>query len=85
MTDLIPEVRLADNSRALPPYGLIFRLDTWAGNTLADWPHDLSSPPEEFWDLFAVIGEFVEAICACEGLSYEDMLIALGAGQFGDY
>jgi hypothetical protein len=85
MTDLIPEVRLADNSGALPPYGPIFRLDTWAGNTLADWPHDLSSPPDGLWDLVGVLGDYIQAILEREHLSYYDMCVALRAGHFGGY
>lgn len=71
------------NSGALPPYGPIFRLDNWAGTTLAEWPFDLSDAPQELWDLVAVTGAYIQAILEREELTYTEMLVALRRGVFG--
>jgi hypothetical protein len=73
------------NSFALPSYPHLFRMHTWAENTVLDWPCDVGEPPELIRELLRSLSELVEAACAKEGLTYGAMLAALHRGQFGVY
>jgi len=85
MTTHLQNNSVCCNSFALPSYPHLFRLHTWAENTIMDWPHDLSEPPKFIYDLADSASELVDMACAREGKTYGEMLAALRRGEFGDY
>jgi hypothetical protein len=66
----------------LPDYRLLFRLHAWLTNTTTDWAFDLSEPPEALTDADDALSHLVELACAREGKTYEEMLLAIHAGEF---
>lgn len=72
----------AQENFPLPDYRSLFRIAAWLDNTMFDWPWDLSEPPTAITQLDEALGKFVDLTLTKEGMTHDEMLRAIHAGEF---